>query len=255
MPVEMVSYKYGRLLALVNDVYMGRFLRDYGEYSDGEVTEIFARMLRPGDLVIQAGASIGVHTVPMARLVSPGGHVFAFEPQRMIYNLLCGNIALNCLTEVTTPFHAAAGAEPGYLKLPAIDYDSAANFGGVSLSKEGNGDAVRVLPLDHISARLRGRTLRLIMADVEGMEESVLQGAVDIIHAHRPFLYLEDDRPENSASLRSFVRELGYRAYHHRPHYVPAERAAPDIRHMGSYNLLCVPQELGTTVLSMEEAL
>ena len=48
MPVEICQYKYGRMMYLPNDIYIGRMLRDYGEYSEGEVS-LFRQIVRPGE--------------------------------------------------------------------------------------------------------------------------------------------------------------------------------------------------------------
>src|SRR5215204_3016879 len=88
--VRVKQCRHGRMMYNVNDQYIGRSLDLYGEYSEGEV-DLFRQVLRPGDLALDVGANIGVHTVPMARLVGERGAVFAFEAQRTAYQTLCGN--------------------------------------------------------------------------------------------------------------------------------------------------------------------
>ena len=60
--------RHGRMVFLKHDVYIGRSLELYGEYSESEA-EVFTQLLRPGDVVIEAGANIGAHTVHIANLV------------------------------------------------------------------------------------------------------------------------------------------------------------------------------------------
>src|SRR5687768_6606900 len=76
--------RYGRMLYNVNDLYVGRSLDLYGEFSEGEV-EVFRQLVRPGDLVMDVGANVGAHTVWFAKAVGPGGVVLAFEPQRLVF--------------------------------------------------------------------------------------------------------------------------------------------------------------------------
>ena len=92
--------RHGRLMYLLNDAYIGRSLDVYGEYSEGEI-DLFRQLLRPGDVAIDVGANIGALTVGMARLVQPGGAIVAFEPQRTIFDILCNNLRLNSLANVT----------------------------------------------------------------------------------------------------------------------------------------------------------
>ena len=42
--------------------------------------ELYEELLRPGDNAVDVGAHVGDHTLPLARRVSPGGRVLAFEP-------------------------------------------------------------------------------------------------------------------------------------------------------------------------------
>ena len=89
----------GLMLYNSRNTYIGRSLDLYGEYSYGEA-DLFARLLRAGMVAIAVGANIGCHTVTMARLVGPQGAVITFEPQRIVYQNLCANIALNALANV-----------------------------------------------------------------------------------------------------------------------------------------------------------
>ena len=200
----------GRMLFLRRDQYIGRALALYGEFSEFEV-ELFSHTLRSGDVVVEVGANIGAHTVHLARLVGHTGLVVAFEPQRIIHQLLCANLALNELFNVVA-YRAAAGARQGTLKVPPLDYAAANNFGGVALSAEA-GETVIVVPLDSLGLE----TLRLLKIDVEGMEIEVLQGARNLISRTRPLLYVENDRTEHSPRLIALLQELGYDLWWHTP--------------------------------------
>ena len=91
--------KSGPMLFNKFDIYVGGSLSKYGEFSVGE-QELFQRVVRPGQVVVEVGANIGAHTVELARLVGPEGEVHAFEPQRIVFQTLCANLALNQLTNV-----------------------------------------------------------------------------------------------------------------------------------------------------------
>ena len=128
---HLVEARHGYVLYNVNDRYIGRIVEHYGEWSPGE-TALFGRFCRPGHYVVDVGANIGTHTLAFARLVGRAGRVFAFEPQRMMVQVLAANVALNSLTNVHT-YHLGVGAEDGALWLADIDYLREGNFGGVSL--------------------------------------------------------------------------------------------------------------------------
>lgn len=229
---------------LVNerDQYVGRSLLLYGEYSEAEVT-LFQCLLRQGDVAVEIGANIGAHTVPIAKACGRAGVVFALEPQRLIYQTLCANIALNGLTNVWSMW-AASGQAPGALRCPVLDPEQPNNFGAVELGGCERGETVQVLPLDV----LKLQRVRLLKVDVEGMEKPVLAGARETIARTKPALYVEADREQKSPELLSFImRELGYQAWwHFPPLFNPRNFAENEENVFGqtiSINVLCMPAE------------
>src|SRR5260370_1945855 len=59
---HLKACRYGHMLYNIHDVYVGRSLDLYGEFSEGEVG-LFRRLVKPGDLVLDVGANIGPHTL------------------------------------------------------------------------------------------------------------------------------------------------------------------------------------------------
>jgi len=232
--------RHGLMLFNRNDMYMGRYLDLYGEISEEELRALLA-FIRPGMTVLDVGANIGTHTIPLAQAVGPQGNVIAFEPQRMVFTTLCANIALNALGNVR-PLWSGAGASRGTARVPPQNYDATGNFGGVSLSAE-VGEQVAIVTLDSLDLP----ACHLIKVDVEGMEISVLQGAVNTVARHRPILYVENDRRPQSRQLIAQILEMGYRAYWHLPRLLQAEnfygRPITEGGQFISVNLLCVPAE------------
>jgi FkbM family methyltransferase len=186
--------RHGTMMYLRQDVYIGRSFTEYGEYSEGEV-DLFRQCLRPGDVALDIGANLGAHTLPMAQLVGPSGAVFAFEPQRILFQILCANVALNELPNVHA-LPVALGRAVGRTKVPALDYRGASNFGGVSLGGA-HGEDVPVLTLDQLEVS----KIKLIKIDVEGMELDVLAGAKQTLARCRPILYVENDRADKAEAL------------------------------------------------------
>jgi len=67
-----------------NDMYVGKSLELYGEFSEGEV-DLFRQLVHQGDTVLEIGANLGAHTLVLAQLAGEGGCVYAFEPQRLVF--------------------------------------------------------------------------------------------------------------------------------------------------------------------------
>ena len=238
--------RHGRMLFLRRDQYIGASLDLYGEFSELE-GKLFSTLVRRNDVVIEVGANIGAHTVHLAKLAGPQGVVLAFEPQRIIFQLLCANLALNELFNVRA-FHAAAGTAPGVLKVPNLDYAAAVNFGGLSLIGVASGEEVPVLPLDTLNVP----SLRLLKVDVEGMETEVLAGAGRLIARHRPIIYVENDRQPHSERLIRLLQSYGYAMWWHLPALFNPTNHARQVRDIFpgivSVNLLCMPSEIPITI-------
>jgi FkbM family methyltransferase len=220
--------RYGNIMYNHFDQYVGQSIELYGEFSEGEA-ELFAQLLKPGNVALDIGANIGAHTVQMARLVGPTGAVIAFEPQRVVFQTLCANMALNSIVNAYCQC-AAVGEKPGAITVPQLDYSKGGNYGGLALGQYQRGEQVPVVTIDAMNLP----ACTLMKVDVEGMEINALQGAAATIARHHPFLYVENDRKEKSAALIAYIASLNYRMYWH----------YPPLYNIVSINMLCVPAAL-----------
>jgi FkbM family methyltransferase len=235
--IKIKQCRHGRLLFYDNDTYIGKSLDVSGVYSEEEIL-LWQQIVKPGHTVIEVGANIGAHTVWFSKAVGPSGRVIAVEPQRQLFHMLCGNLALNEVKNTSATF-AALGAACGTVPVPHIEYGKPGNFGGVSLG--GDGEAVPVLPLDTLNINPD-----FMKIDVEGMEADVLRGARETIERCRPVLYVENDRKEKSEELVELIRDLGYVLYWHHP-LINRELFG----NMVSLNMLCV--QPGVSVIGLKE--
>jgi FkbM family methyltransferase len=246
---QVKSCRYGNMVYQANDRYIGRSFDLYGEYSEAEVV-LFRQLVRPGQTVLDIGANIGAHSVPLAQLVGSAGRVFAFEPQRIPFYCLCANVVLNSLTNVVC-HQAAVGESAGTLSVPELDYFAEENFGGLALTDDFGNSRSYSVPVQRIDD-LQLDQCHFMKIDVEGMEREVLAGAVDTIRRFQPILYVEDDRAEKSTALRAFLQNLGYELYIHRPPlYNPQNFFNDPMNIFGeiiSLNLYCHPRILPSPV-------
>jgi FkbM family methyltransferase len=245
--LKTLETRHGTMLALPNDRYITPCLETYGELCPGE-WRLLEQIIRPGMTVVEVGSNIGAHTVGMARACRPGP-LYAFEPQRRVFQILCANLALNDVDNVVAR-PEACGAQAGTAKVPAINYAAEGNFGGVSLRPpEEAGETVRVMRLDDLDLGACG----LIKVDVEGFEGEVLAGAAETIARHRPVLYVENDRPDRQRALIAQIDAMGYRLWWHTPalaepaNYKGVNKDIFGVRYL-SINMLCLPKERATQV-------
>ena len=243
--------RYGVMLYNINDLYIGGSFEQYGEFSEGEV-EVFRQIARPGDIIIDVGANIGAHAVFFAKAVGREGIVYAFEPQRIVFQALCANMALNDITNAYC-FQKAVGEQPGSIIVPNLDPEARQNFGGLALGEHMQGETVEMITVDSLNLP----QCRLVKVDVEGMELGVLKGAWRTIERYRPLVYVENDRPGRSEALTQFIHDLGYVMYWHRPPLYNAENYYQNpVNIFGqilSYNLFCLHSSENVVMQGFEQ--
>lgn len=248
---DIAMCRCGPLLFNRHDRYIGTSLRKYGEWSPGDV-ELLRKLVGAGSTVVEIGANIGAHTVDLSRMVGPTGQVLAFEPQRIVFQTLCANLALNSCANVQA-LQIAIGAAPGEISVPFLPPDRPANFGGLSLQGVASGERVALRTIDQFALP----ACHLLKLDVEGMEVEALRGASGTVASHRPVLYFEDDRKERHDELVSLVLSWGYKLYQHNASlYSPANYAGDPENIFGnivSMNVLGLPAERKVTVNGLRE--
>ncbi|MEI8378474.1 MAG: FkbM family methyltransferase [bacterium] len=249
---QLAKTRNGYCLYNQNDIYIGQAIEKYGEFSAIEM-QLLAQLCQPGDTVIEIGANIGAHTIEIARRVGPDGWVLAFEPQRIVFQALCANVAINSLFNVDC-YWAAVGRQRGFINVPELDPDLKNNFGGLSLLEGIPGRPVECFPLDQFVVLPQ---LRLIKIDVEGMESEVIAVVTKLIEKFKPFLYVENDRPEKSENLIRLIDSLGYRMSWHLPplfnpdnYYANPENVYPKFV---SFNMICVHRDLPIEIKGFSE--
>jgi FkbM family methyltransferase len=211
--IAIKNCRHGLFMYSRNDAFVGRGLDLYGEWCDFEI-QAMRPHVRPGDTVIDVGANIGTHTVAFANMVGPTGTVHAYEPQRRLFQMLSGNVALNALERVYC-HQAAVGDAMGEIHLPPLPPpEMTFNFSAVSLMPDGSsgGQGGEKVPLVTLDA-LELTRCSMVKIDVEGMESLVLAGARGLIERCKPIIYVENNDQETSARLAKMLPELGYAGY------------------------------------------
>ena len=225
----------------VNDIYIGRSLELYGEFSEDEV-RLFAKIVSARDVVVDVGANLGPHTVPLSQLAH---EVWALEPQPSAFAHLCANVTGNGRTNVHC-LNVAAGRKARPIAVPQFEQDTLFNFGGVELFHDWSTSGCRtatvpLIPLDSLGLR----RCDFMKIDVEGMELDVLQGGAETIARTQPILYLETDRGAGQADVVTHLQSLGYRIWPHQPPLYRRDNYFGNpcnvFGEIVSLNLLCTP--------------
>jgi len=148
-----------------------------------------------GTEIVDIGANNGHFTIEFAHYVGNTGKVYAFEPQRVVFQQLCGNVFLNGLDNVFT-HNVAIGKENGLIQVQNMDFfqEGPVNFGDshVMSGVEGNNNIVPIWKLDDIEFN----NLSVIKIDVQGFEPYIFDGASVTLWKHRPFIFVEIEQEQ-----------------------------------------------------------
>ena len=173
---------------------------------------------RPGT-ILDVGANLGAISIPLARRLPRQFTFHCFEMQRIVFYQLCGNILLNGLENMYA-HHLGLGAADGTIAVPRPDYATEQNIGGMSVAPGVRAPASMTEPTGFRTLDSFGfKDIRLIKADVEGMELDVVKGSLRTLKDNDyPPLLLEawkSGKPGEMApatrELVTYLGEIGYR--------------------------------------------
>lgn len=215
-PQAFVRARNGYMIVNRNDRYLGQAILTYGESCQHELEVLFKLCAVTSGTVLEIGANMGVHTLPLAKALAEGGRSMAvFEPQPVVFQNLCANLAANAVENVRAwPF--AVGEENTVVYFDKPNYRDAGNFGGVTMAASSSPSTISV-PEVRLDDFVEGEVVGLMKIDVCGSELEVLRGAERLLDAQLPVLYVANDRPEKSKRLIEWLLAHGYALWWHIP--------------------------------------
>lgn len=235
----VVKGKYGYVIFNKNDTYIGKSIGKYGEYLEHEAS-LFKQLCTEKDIVIDVGANIGTHTLIFSKLVGSHGKVHAYEPQPIIFQTLCGNMAINSIQNVEC-YQTAAYSTTGDARMPNPNPSIEFNFGALGIDNCNDGNQISMVKLDDT---LKLDRLNLMKIKASGAECEVIEGAQGLIERHKPRLYVQNDREEKSKQLLAYLQRMGYKMFWHYPTYFNLKNYALDEDNIYSnqtaVNMLCI---------------
>ncbi|MBI1748975.1 MAG: FkbM family methyltransferase [Acidobacteria bacterium] len=190
-------------------------LRGVSQSYEPEVWAHLMSHIRPGDVVADVGAFVGLYALAIAQRVGSAGKVFAFEPDPQNFAILKSHVELNKVTDRVSLFQAAVADCDG---VTAFDAGGTCES-HINSKAETGAHSVRCVSLDTHLANTR---LDILKIDVEGYEEVVLRGAIRLLQDRRrcPRLLYVETHPyawpatgTSSESLLGLLTQCQYRVY------------------------------------------
>lgn len=198
-------------------VGQGQWLLDHGSVASVEAYDCIQAIHHlTSPVIFDIGANIGNWCTWMAKYF-PQGHIWAIEPQRSVFQILTGNMAINNYHNVTT-LNCAMSDKNQVMTFMEPDYFQCNDYGIFSLVEQkisnltAHQHAVEIYQLDYFLQRFSIADPDLVKIDAEGMDLQVLQGAKNLLHRSHPVIYVEhcDNQISIENQLRDFLGAFGY---------------------------------------------
>jgi FkbM family methyltransferase len=143
--------------------------------------------IQPGDIILNAGAHVGLYALGAAVWSAPNGRVIAFEPNPKTRKILTGHVRRNRLSDRVEVLEAAVGAREGEAEFVAEPLAGTSRLGLQNPHSRVPATIARV-HVTTIDAVCRERAIapHWIIMDIEGYEADALQGARAVLDAPSP---------------------------------------------------------------------
>ena len=169
---------------------------------------------KAGDLVFDIGAHAGFTTCMLARMVEPGGHVVAFEPDTTSLAYLERNLHEQRISNVTIVGKAIDG------KTGTAYFNADGTMGAGLVEHSVYGDTGRRVLVDTLSledACTEFGVPQFVKMDIEGAEVAVIQSAAEFLRTHPMHLAFDSyhrlrDGRLTWMLLEPLLTSLGYEA-------------------------------------------
>lgn len=219
------------MIELTDNPHLGRFAgfpRDHlfslikggSDFIDDYVKTQIDKYVKPDSICVDVGANLGYISIYLAKRCK---HLYAVEPQPVVFLQLCCNLFLNECFNVT-PLNLAATScsclldfapyQSGWVGTNDFThYDRITSIGSISLKAHAQG-SISGRRLDDV---IKG-PVNFIKIDAQGADIDVVLGARGLMEQYRPVIVFEYERDLSETNygrtlsdLAPFLAQVGYR--------------------------------------------
>lgn len=165
-----------------------RYFKYFPSTYEKENFNFLANSCKPGAVVIDIGAHIGLFSVIASQVTTNSGKVYAFEPAPNTYALLQKTLSINDTGSVIETFQKAVGKETGKITFFISDGEADNSNSLVNYKEDRplHGIDVEVTSVDAFVKERKINKLDFIKIDVEGAEYDTLRGAAETLQNLKP---------------------------------------------------------------------
>ena len=165
------------------------YLSQLGDRFEPQTVRLLSTLFTTGSVVLDIGANIGCTALLFAQRAR---RVIAFEPSPSTFDLLRRNVKRAAVGNVELRNHALGSrAERSQLTFAANNRAGGFVSAGTATSAGHVTEPISIVRLDDLAEALALDRLDFVKIDVEGFEQSVLDGARDTIGRFEPVVALE----------------------------------------------------------------
>lgn len=204
--------KHG-IAILENDHCICKWVEESGRLDhDQNMLPLVLKHINPGDVVIDAGAFIGDHTIAYAQKVRTSGHVHAFEPSADSFECLVYNL-YNYLSVNTSVYNKGLASKAGKVRMTHVDGNMGMNYLTIGAGPSPSEPFIEIVTLDGMYLD----RVNFIKIDVEGYELEILKGATETIKKFKPKMLIEINQMAlermnlKREDIFDFLHEHGYK--------------------------------------------
>ena len=203
---------------ILNKKGLALSISHYGTYEELEA-EIMGEKIEMGNIVVDVGANIGLHTLNMARIVGNAGQVFAFEPDPSNFEILEKNVEINNYQNIILE-EKAVGDKHGRTILYQSYHPGMHRIFPQTEQTKGKVE-VELTSLDkYFTYSNISDKISFVKIDVEGLEFSVLKGMENILKNNNKIKLLFEFMPKNiieagfvPIDLLNYITSNGFKLY------------------------------------------
>jgi FkbM family methyltransferase len=187
-----------------------RYLRPRMNDVDPCLLRLVQEEVRPGSVVWDIGANVGLFTFAAAVAAGPNGHVLAIEPDTLLVGMLRRSAAANRGQATVDVLATAVADEVGVARFNVARRNRAtSHLDGFGTAEAGGVRATQIVPtvtLDWLATRFPLPSLLKI--DVEEAELKVFAGGSTVLRSH-PTIICEV-AGQNSVAVQEILSGYGY---------------------------------------------
>lgn len=175
--------------------------------------DAFKQVVKENDVVVDLGAHIGYYTMLAAKLVGPGGKVYAFEPYKNNFDLLKKNKEKNKYDNIVLENKAVVDKT----KEGEIYTWHESRYHSLYVKEDKSSQKIQMVSLDDYFKNYSGK-IDVIKINIMGSEGLAIKGMTEVLGKNKDlkiFMYFTPGRikelGDNPMDCLNILKELGFK--------------------------------------------